>query len=437
MIIQEVYFGRIPEIEEIFQEFVKLRTDYMAIRTGKNSKQIAKIEKLIEHFFGFKAFSLDIVNNNSPNAYTYPVASSIDINPVNYIETTSKGYRFKKEANVATISMITTGLFTNKAFSNEEVFATFLHEIGHSFVHRSPYIAAQQDIYVSALIYNIIMSIILGLLTSNPMLIADSLSTLLSSTNTLKQIKAMFQKEIKKHPVLREMKLTWDTAIGMLGNILTSTMYSVVTLTGLSYILNKISKTEYDNITSKQYKLTGNPAAYARSLERLSDDFASMYGFGPYLSTALIKMENPDNQGAFMNISHRIPFIGIIMKKSDELSMELNGLIGAHPSSPDRMLYILESMKKDLANDKNMPEKVKKELRENIKKMGDLINDIKKQQGPLENYGNEYHAAMIALGIEKGSTEDFMEKKYTDRKKLEKFYKERKVRKEQAKLKKE
>ena len=140
MIIQEVYFGRIPEIEEIFQEFVKLRTDYMAIRTGKNSKQIAKIEKLIEHFFGFKAFSLDIVNNNSPNAYTYPVASSIDINPVNYIETTSKGYRFKKEANVATISMITTGLFTNKAFSNEEVFATFLHEIGHSFVHRSPYI---------------------------------------------------------------------------------------------------------------------------------------------------------------------------------------------------------------------------------------------------------------------------------------------------------
>ena len=57
-------------------------------------------------------------------------------------------------------------------------------------------------------------------------------------------------------------------------------------------------------------------------------------------------------------------------------------------------------MKKNLANDKNMPEKVKKELRENIKKMGDLINDIKKQQGPLENYGNGYHAAMIALGIE-------------------------------------
>ena len=37
MIVQEVYIGRIPEIEEIFQEFKKMRNEYKiySTRTGK------------------------------------------------------------------------------------------------------------------------------------------------------------------------------------------------------------------------------------------------------------------------------------------------------------------------------------------------------------------------------------------------------------------
>lgn len=52
MIIQEVYIGRIPEIEEIFQEFSKLRDTYKVWKTGNTAKRTAKIEKLIEDLWG-------------------------------------------------------------------------------------------------------------------------------------------------------------------------------------------------------------------------------------------------------------------------------------------------------------------------------------------------------------------------------------------------
>ena len=79
MIVQEVYIGRVPEIEDIFNEFKELRHTYAAWKTGNTSKRTAKIEKMIEDFWGFKAFSLDIDPSSSPNAFTYPVATSIDI----------------------------------------------------------------------------------------------------------------------------------------------------------------------------------------------------------------------------------------------------------------------------------------------------------------------------------------------------------------------
>ena len=138
---------------------------------------------MIEDLWGFKAFSLSIDPSSTPNAFTYPVATSLDIDPTDYIITDSKGYRFTKQAKVAAISKITAGLFTNKAFTDEECFAIFLHEVGHSFVHRSPYVAAQQDVYKSMMISQIIIEVIIGILTANPFQIADATSAAISSTN--------------------------------------------------------------------------------------------------------------------------------------------------------------------------------------------------------------------------------------------------------------
>lgn len=431
MIVQEVYIGRIPEVEEIFNEFKELRSTYKIWKTGNTAKRTAKIEKMIENFWGFGSFCLSIDPSSEPNAFTFPVASSLDIDPTDYIQTTSKGYRFNKTANVAAISMITKGLFCNPSFTDEEVFATFLHEIGHSFVHRSPYIAAQQDVYKSIIIVQIIQQIIIGIITMNPEFIIDATSAALTSTNFYKKFMADFNKAIKKVPILRELIAINNIGTGFIKNIIGNTIYAIITGTGLSALSSLYAKWEYDSYIKKQNKLTGHQNAYARSAERLSDDFATMYGFGNYISTALVKMSDPYNQGAFMKISHSIPVLKNIFNKSDALAYEINGLLGAHPSNADRMISILNAMENDLNKDKNIPDKAKKELKMNIKQQKKLIQDIKNQTSKIKNK-NDYLEALTILGLTNGSTEDFMEKKYTDRDELRKFYNSRKIRKESS-----
>lgn len=430
MIVQEVYIGKVPEIENIFNEFKELRHTYTAWKTGNTSKRTAKIEKMIEDFWGFKAFSLDIDPSSSPNAFTYPVATSIDIDPSKYIKSTSKGYFYTKEANVAALSVITKGLFCNKAFSDEETFAVFLHEIGHSFVHRSPMIISQQEVYKTSLIIQIVQNIILGLLMANPFIISDAISAGLSSNNFYKLFMTKINKAIKKIPILREVNMSLSYLSSLFMNTVGNIFYTVTTLTGLNYLLTKYSKYIYDSVGKQQIEISGRANAYQRSLERLSDDFASMYGFGPQLSTALVKMENPDNQGLFMKVTHSFPIIEAIFNKTDALAIELNGCVEAHPSTSDRILSILDGMESDLRKDKTMPDKVKKEIKANIQAQRKVISDIKNNEGPIAKNRNDYLQALTILGIKNGNTEDFMEKRYTDRDALEKFYKDRKVRKE-------
>lgn len=428
MIVQEVYIGRIQEIEEIFQEFKELRHTYKVWKSKNTAKRTAKIEKMIEDLWGFKAFCLNIDPDSTPNAYTYPVSTSIDINPDMYMITNSKGYRYSEKARVCAISSITAGMFCNKTFTDEEVFAAFLHEIGHSFVHRSPYIAAQQDVYKSMLIVQIIYQIIFGLISANPLMILDAVQGGVASTNFYKRVYASLNKAVKKVPVLRNVIDFSKLGVGFLKGFIQNTIYTILTGIGISALSSKLSKWEYDEYGKNQIKLTGHQNAYARSSERLSDDFATMYGFGSYLSSALVKMENPDNQGLYMKIIHRIPLIGKIFKYSDAAASEINGLLSAHPSSADRILNILNSMEKDLKNDKDIPDKVKKEMRINIKQQKDLVEDLKSECNENLKNRNEYMQALVLLGLTEGDSEDFIEKRYTDRKQLKRFYDERKNR---------
>lgn len=432
MVIQEVYIGRIPEIEEMFQEFKKMRNEYKTYRTGKNSKNITKLEGMIEEFWGFKAFSLDIDPSPQPNAYTYPVAMSVDINPGDYIVSTSKGYRYTAQAGAASISYITKGLLTNSNFSDEEVFAIFLHEIGHSFVHRSPMIIAQQEVYKNTLIAQILYKLFLSIFTGDVLGVIDSVSTYLMSTNGYKRLVAEYAKLTKKIPVIRELKLSFESLVGFINSSLGNLGYLLISVTGIRSLANWLSTKEYESTTKKQFEISGHSQAYARSMERLSDDFASMYGFGPYISTALVKMEDPDNQGTFMKVIHRAPLLGGMLKKQDAISVELSGLIGAHPSTPDRILAILNSMENDLTKDKTLSPKIKKELKANIEKQKDLIKDIKQDEPKIAKNRNEYIEMLTATGIKAGNSEDFMEKRFTDPEQLRKFYKDRKIRKEAA-----
>ena len=247
-----------------------------------------------------------------------------------------------------------------------------------------------------------------------------------------KTIMAESNKMAKKIPVLRGITISVDYILNTMMRFLNNFVSFILNLTGITHLANLFQKTTYDKVDKKQIEISGHSNAYARSAERLSDDFAAMYGYGPAISTALLKMESPDNQGAFRNITRSIPVLGTWFKKQDALVTELNGVYGAHPSTPDRMLSIVEGMEADLKKDKAMPEKVKKECKENIKKLRSVINDLKANEPEIQKNKNLYIQALTVAGLMEGNTEDRLEKRFTNRDELEKFYKQRKVRKEAA-----
>lgn len=426
MIIQEVYFGQVPEIQEMFEEFKTLRNQYRFYRQGRNAKNTERFEKLVEKFFGFKAFSLSFTPMKLPNAYTYCVARSLDVDGSKVIETTSKGYRFRPEAHCAALSYITTGLIENKNVTDEEVFAIFLHEVGHSFVQRSPVMAAQYEVIKTAMIINIVEMIILGILTLNPIFIAMGLENAAYANNVVRIFRAEFQKAVRKVPLLREAGVTAEWALNMLCNVAGNIINTV--FIGFTLPLLKYAEFQHDNVRAPQIKLTGNPAANVRSEERLADDFANMYGFGPHLATGLVKISDPNNQGRFQKVVYAMPVIKDIFGVTESIAYKLDAATGAHPGVSDRILSMVEGLEYDLAKDKSIPPKVKVELKANITTLKKEITKMKNNEGEIAKFGNEYTKALIILGLEEGSSEDFVEKKYTDRAELKKFYDERKVR---------
>lgn len=420
MIVNEVYIGRIPEIDDIFKCFSELRDNYSQLSSGKKAKKMSELEKKVEDFWGFKAFSIKIYDSQWADASTCPVANSFDLNPESdsLFITTSKGYKFKKEAKAASMAYITTALFKNKNISNEEAFAVFLHEIGHSFVYRSPLVKAQFKTFKNAYI-----SLIIGLALNFH--IKTALKDMRLLTNAGKILSAKCQKLKDGIPILRNVSVS--DMLKKLNEWVSINMYIINTKAGYTERRLQKEKEYADTTAKKKMKKEGNPYAYDRAIERLSDDFANIYGFGPYLATGLIKMDNSENNPKQIYQMQLDSDFKKIFDKTEALSREIYDVFGDHPGTVDRIYSIMESLEYEIKNNKNLAPKIKDELKSNLNQLKSIINDIKKSTGEIENNKNEYLKALMAKNAKAGNSEDKAEKQFFDRAKIDKDFESRKI----------
>lgn len=401
MIINEVYIGKIKEIVEMENTFGEAR--YFYINNNKNNamKYLSKLEIQIEEFFGFDSFSIDILPSNELNAITLPVSSSLDIDAYTSMITNSTGYKFSKKAKVSSLTRITSGLFKNKNFKNDEVFAILLHEIGHSFISRSPLIDAEQDLLK---IYTVLCILLNAILTAGQSIIPD----IYNSLNISKKIESEYNKLIKKIPILRDVNYSFDVIIGKIFLGLYNAIDFLLTLSGFSYFINKINKKSIE-------KMKVHSNSYNRSVERISDDFATIYGYGVELSSALLKLENNDySKNRYDDFIKKIPGLNMWFEKSKNLGLEVLYQLGDHPNSADRILKITENMKYTLKNDKNLTKKEKSAVQNQINELEKIIKDCIEVQGELKKNPDKFKVALLSLGFKQGSTEDTEERKYTN-----------------------
>ena len=80
--INEVYFGKTPELQKIENQLGKFRSKYMQNYIGaplvNNDPDLLKYNRMMEKYFGFGCFSLSIIQTPTVNAYTTSVSSTFD-----------------------------------------------------------------------------------------------------------------------------------------------------------------------------------------------------------------------------------------------------------------------------------------------------------------------------------------------------------------------
>lgn len=423
-ILNEVYVGRLPEIEEMLQDVHDIRAEYKEKGNVSILKSVKRFEKHVEDMWGFNAFLFDIYIDDVPNACTWCVGSCVNVDTKYAIEFTNKGYRFSPRSNVAATSKIATALLADESISDEEILAIILHEIGHSFVERAEKVNTLMMAYRRTYLSNAIFNIVLGICLFNPFIVIQSVNAAVRLNTQMNTILTKLSKITKNIPVLRHVSMTTEQAKAFISKKIND-YFTLLSRRGMdSAYIRQLEKTKekYEEIIKKT---KGDPyadgLAMGRSNERLSDDFANMYGFGPQLATGLIKMGNPYKYGVLADQE-----VTDIQKKADDLIMQIYAIIDVHPGHVDRVFAMVDALEQDYKQLKVDP-KTKAAMKADLDALKAIVEDLKKTQKLMQAYDNKYMKETAKRDAKRGNTESKKEKSFNDREKINKEWEKYKI----------
>ena len=137
--LQEVYFGKTPEILALENQLDKFRSKYLGnyplgTYTINDDSELLKFNRMLEKQFGFGCVSINIISNMMENMFTLPIDMRFDVFNTNKKLIANKStFKFDKSADYTCIINIYTGIIFNPNYSSAEVMALILHEIGYNF----------------------------------------------------------------------------------------------------------------------------------------------------------------------------------------------------------------------------------------------------------------------------------------------------------------
>ena len=321
--ICERYYGETKDITEFISILGEYRHKYWTdnaldfahwfkFQGAESDPLLLKLINKMKYIWGFTELSLLIVPSMDGNAMTFTCDHKIDKNigksnknkdhPIEY---TINGPKYKKEYQMSCMVIVFTGIIFNKKFTDREVAAIIIHEIGHNFqsviMDNTPAVlfASKMEIGLSYLEHLITSSetptetlqmLLLdmvrnGVLASNTFgKIAaelqetgiadankDSLST--SEKNTLKQYNAMIMSSFSLYMHYERFKLTYKKYRNMFKKLI-----------GGEYLdmIKWELKSTLDEIWRDIF-----PVGYKH--EEIADSFATDLGLGPEIASGMEK----------------------------------------------------------------------------------------------------------------------------------------------------
>ena len=260
----------------------------------------------------------------------------------------------------------------NEKYSDEQIFAAVLHEVGHNF---QEYLNGNVHSLHSAVGLMQVISDIISLLSGNIAIVKHLKIYLFNSDPSHRALSKWFNSVTSDtdrnniYSYFNFIRGILRLPSNLLADIILVPLHPVLKiLIGYTSILNKCS-------------LVGTVvAAHGYLGEVIADNFASYYGFGEALATCLDQME----EGFLSAKIQHIPLIGHIynfMMLPGDLLLSLGDV---HPSSAARAYDVLQSMKYDLQDPSLSPE-LKKKLATEIEHYEKTMNKIYDDKSRIQN----------------------------------------------------
>lgn len=427
MLLDELYTGETSFITNLIEEVSKARAPYLGKlkKPITGNKDFIKIGDMIAKEFGFYAVTFMVPYDVSMNAFTYPITMAIDQT------VTDKKPKFFSDRGLAydsstskmcIVVAVTAGVWFNEIFSDREVVAAILHEIGHSFVLQSErmvdVIEANRLCILISQIFNIIITLLNPSLWIN---IPTHIKNIMYTSNKGKEIINQTTRLLAENKFFRGFN-----SISALTQWITKSLFNlfreVVVL--FSGPVKLISIPIY--ALNKLFPPDDSQVAPARSQEFLSDSFATMYGLGPETVSFLTKIETDVHASGSKidSLLTKIPVIGALHRSLDIPILYLTYSFTTHPSTPARINKILEELKQELKNS-DLDVKTKKAVQSNIKELEKIKDEMAKPvDKKLLANGEDVKRIWLSFLMNKGEIDSDLEKYYTDLKERDKYVKE-------------
>ena len=334
-----------------------------------HSENNKKLCALLEKQFGFRRvyISWDRGGESRVNGYTLCSADVI-FRGSKFIENFEhSGFYDKGHDHICYIA-ISSQMFYSLDMTAAEVLAIILHEIGHNF-DRSPYmvikmlyhyirsffIITQKDGFEVEITPNIVGGALTAGMTTNP-----GKSIITSIDSWVENIKNSF-------PVFKKLSYHFNKAIDFINRGLSLIISPVVLASMPIYILlSPIFQTM---------------TVFTRKTEQLADSFATMYGYGPELGSALNRLTTTNLK---VEKAH-----GGLYKLMASISMAnreiINFVLSGHGTTAARIESNLEYLRREIKVNE-FPREVREELLKDIEDM-ERIKDIYVQ---AQYNGNDY-----------------------------------------------
>ena len=360
--LNELYIGNSP--------ILPLQTQLSIIRSKfKNKpfsnsmntdKEILKFNRFTEKLFGYKFFALNLSPNQTVNAYTFSIYTFRDKDEIRKMAQSLKasktGFRHDRlNGSVSAICTLNMGLINNDNFTDEEIMAAILHEIGHSFFEA----VTDKDC-----VYSLVSRLIETMYAIN-----SKMARRISNANTITD------KDIDQD-VSDAISYTGSFGYDLI-NVFSNIKNQIFSV---PHSIISTAKNMVSSIKSKFFKESMEDnmrrTRYAYTNEKFADSFAVMYGYGSQLHSFLMKIDKYYEKELNIHQSRNTVVIAYKVFKYmlfDLLAYTLN-MMDEHPNDLARIKVSVEYLKRELAKESLDP-KVKLELMRQIEDLNKLIDD--------------------------------------------------------------